>query len=87
MQACQRGLIEALAEIAAGRLSTQELVRSCLARSAAVEPVVGAFAHFDEAGVLAALAAGPTGPLAGVPVGVKDIIATAGVPTRMERNL
>ena len=83
MQACQRGLIEALAEIAAGRLSTQELVRSCLARSAAVEPVVGAFAHFDEAGVLAALAAGPTGPLAGVPVGVKDIIATAGVPTEM----
>ena len=83
MQPYQLGLIEALSEISAGRLSMQDVVHSCLARSAAVEPVVGAFAWFDREAVLVALRAAPVGPLAGMPIGVKDIIATAGIPTEM----
>src|SRR4051794_18022846 len=62
---------------------------ACLARIAAVEPRVRAFAWLDAARAerLAAeadrrQAAGePLGPLHGVPVGIKDILDTAGIPT------
>ncbi len=83
MQPYQLGLIEALAQINAGRLSRLELIQSCLARSAAVEPAVGAFVHCDPDAVLSALQSVPQGPLAGMPIGVKDVIDTAGVPTEM----
>ena len=83
MQPYQLGLIEALAQISAGRLSRLELIQSCLARSAAVEPAVGAFVHCDPDAVLSALQSVPQGPLAGMPIGVKDVIDTAGVPTEM----
>ncbi|MBC7437774.1 MAG: amidase [Bdellovibrionales bacterium] len=83
MKAYELGLIEARSEISAGRLSAGELVQSCLARATAVEPVVGAFAWLDPEAVLSALAPTTAGPLAGIPVGVKDIIATAGIPTEM----
>lgn len=77
------------AEIAAGRVSSVDLVKDCLRRIAIREPVIGAWAHLEPAFALAqaeaadsARAAGqPLGPLHGVPVGVKDIIDTKGLPT------
>ncbi len=59
-------------------------MESCIARTLAVEPAVGAFAWFDAQAVRAAAAStttGPPGALAGMPIGIKDIIATRGVPT------
>jgi Asp-tRNA(Asn)/Glu-tRNA(Gln) amidotransferase A subunit family amidase len=58
---------------------------ACLARIAERDPVVGAWAHLDrDAALEAARACDATPPrtaLHGVPVGVKDIIDTAGLPT------
>ncbi len=78
------GLLEALSAISAGQYSAGEYVESCMARTIAVEPVVSAFAHFDPQAVRAAVAAVPAdAALAGMPIGIKDIIATRGVPTEM----
>jgi aspartyl-tRNA(Asn)/glutamyl-tRNA(Gln) amidotransferase subunit A len=82
-------LREAAARVRRRDLSSVELTRAALARIRAVEPAVGAFLTVTEAEALAAaeaidrrVAAGEDpGPLAGVPVGVKDIICTAGVRT------
>ncbi len=77
---------QALAAIARGTLSATELVEACLARVAEREPVVQAFAALDAEGAMAAARrlddAGMAGPLHGIPVGFKDIIATAGLATR-----
>ena len=51
----------------------------CRAAIAAHEPEVGALVHLDAS----ATADRTTGPLAGVAVGVKDIVDVAGMPTRM----
>jgi aspartyl-tRNA(Asn)/glutamyl-tRNA(Gln) amidotransferase subunit A len=76
------------AQLAAGKISAVELVQACLARVRAVDGRVKAFNSFDEAGALAAAqasdarrAAGQArGPLDGIPVGFKDVIAVEGQP-------
>ncbi|UWR25070.1 amidase [Sulfitobacter sp. S223] len=81
---------EALAAIASGRLSSVELVKSCLARIAETDGAIKAWAFLDEGAALAQAAecdririAGlATGPLHGIPVGLKDIIDTAKMPTQ-----
>ena len=82
---------EAAARIAAGELSSEALVRACLARIEAREPVVRAWAALDPAAAIAAArnadkarlcADGPLGPLHGVPIGIKDIMNTAELPTQ-----
>jgi Asp-tRNA(Asn)/Glu-tRNA(Gln) amidotransferase A subunit family amidase len=77
---------EAAAAIRSGRLTSEALVRACLARIAEREPVVHAWAHLDpEPAIAAARAAdrgSPRGPLHGVPLGVKDVIDTFDMPTR-----
>jgi Asp-tRNA(Asn)/Glu-tRNA(Gln) amidotransferase A subunit family amidase len=78
---------QARAAIAAGTLSATVLMEACLARAAAREPSVHAFAHLDPAQALAtaraADAAGCPGRLGGLPVAVKDVIDTADMPTQM----
>lgn len=72
-----------------GEVSSLELVEACLARIAAREPEVQAWAYLDpDAARAQAHAADATrktgkgvGPLHGVPVGIKDIIDTADMPT------
>ncbi len=81
MEAYRLGLTEALAEIEAGRLTKDDYLESCIARAEAVEPTVHAFAYFDADAVRRSTSS--SGPLAGIPVGIKDIIATAGMPTEM----
>ncbi len=84
------GLCEAARAIAAGRLTAGALVRDCLARTRALEPRVRAWVTLDAEGALAradALDAArergePSGPLHGVPLGVKDVFFTRGLHTR-----
>ena len=76
---------EAAARIAAGEITSEALVRSCLERIEEREGEIGAWAHLDTEYALdqarAADRARPRGPLHGVPFGVKDVIDSAGLPT------
>ncbi|HUC69531.1 MAG TPA: amidase [Stellaceae bacterium] len=76
---------EAAARIAAGRLSAVALAESCLERIARRESELGAWAYIDADQVLAEARArdqsGPRGALHGIPIGVKDIMNTADMPT------
>ncbi|MEZ5657824.1 MAG: amidase [Burkholderiaceae bacterium] len=80
---------EIAAAIARHELTAAQLTEAALARIAATEPEVNAFIHIDTDGARAAaealdrrLASGDRpGPLAGVPVSVKDLVHVAGMPT------
>ncbi|MGE5096991.1 MAG: amidase [Betaproteobacteria bacterium] len=82
------GLMEILRTYREGRATVQDVVTSCSQRITALEPRIQAWEWFDESramadaeeragGILADL------PLFGIPVGVKDLINTRGIPTRM----
>ncbi|MBI1846624.1 MAG: amidase [Candidatus Rokubacteria bacterium] len=83
------GLAEAAAAVRAGRLTSGALLDACLAQIDAVEPRVKAWVHVDAPSARAtaaerdaeARAGRVRGPLHGVPVGAKDIIDVAGMPT------
>ena len=72
-----------------GIISSEQLVEACLARIREVDGQVQAWAFLDANHALAQARAAdawrlegrPTGPLHGVPVGVKDIFDTADMPT------
>ncbi len=76
-------------KIAAGEVSAVEVTQAHLDRIAAVDGAVLAFLHVDTEGALRAAravdarrAAGePLGPLAGVPLAMKDVVVTEGLPT------
>src|SRR5687768_3827008 len=80
---------DAARQIREGQLTSEELVQTCLERIRALEPKVQAWQFLDEDHALAQARAcderkrsgEPIGPLHGVPVGVKDIIDTADMPT------
>lgn len=71
-------LLDLCARIDAGRLTPDGAVGLVREAIAAREPEVGALVCVDPAPVVPA-----TGPLAGIAVGIKDIIDTADLPTRM----
>jgi aspartyl-tRNA(Asn)/glutamyl-tRNA(Gln) amidotransferase subunit A len=83
------GAAELAAVLARGEASAEEAARSCLDRIEKVDGAVHAFLHVDREASLtraravdAARARGEDlGPLAGVPVAVKDVVVTRGVPT------
>ena len=66
-------------------MSCEEAIAASLARIDARERDVGAWAHVDRAGALARARGldrdGGSGPLHGLPIGVKDVIDTADMPT------
>jgi amidase len=76
---------EAARRIAEGKLTSETLTRACLERIAAREPVVGAWYYLDPDQALQEARARDQstarGPLHGVPLGVKDIMDTADMPT------
>ena len=82
--------VEIAADIAAGKVTALAVTEACLARIAADEPRIGAFAHLDpdhartQARALdeRKRAGAMLGPLHGVPVAVKDIVDTADFPDR-----
>ena len=81
---------EAESAFAAGRLTSVELVQSCLDRIKDTDGAIKAWAFLDPDAALAQAAecdrirkAGmAVGPLHGIPVGLKDIIDTAKMPTQ-----
>jgi Asp-tRNA(Asn)/Glu-tRNA(Gln) amidotransferase A subunit family amidase len=80
---------EAARLIAARALSAEDLARACLARIAERDPAVKAWVAVDAERAIAKArecdklqaAHGPLGPLHGLPVGIKDMIDTADLPT------
>ncbi|MGN7977165.1 amidase [Microbacterium sp. 22195] len=84
------GVEEASRALADGTLSSVELVRSSVERIAATDPHVHAWAIVDADAALAQArqsdarrrAGIARGPMDGIPVGVKDVIDVAGMPTR-----
>jgi aspartyl-tRNA(Asn)/glutamyl-tRNA(Gln) amidotransferase subunit A len=84
-----RTLTAAAEALAAGEVTAVGLTEACLARIDALDPGLNSFVHLARETALAAAAAsdarrarGETlGPLDGVPVAVKDIFCTEGLPT------
>lgn len=80
---------EACAAMAAGTLTAERLALSCIRRMSERDAQVAAFVHFDAGRVVADAKASDAqrargeklGPLAGIPVAIKDIIDTADYPT------
>ena len=83
-----RTIADLAAALAAKELSSVELTQAVIARTKAVEDRVRAFNSYDEADALAQAAASDArrtagqarGPLDGIPIGFKDVIAVAGQP-------
>lgn len=72
---------EALAGLRSGSLTAQDVLDACFARIHAREEAVGAWQTIDEAAARRIAGMDLVGPLAGLPVGVKDIIDTVDLPT------
>lgn len=84
---CRWSATEAARRIAAGDISAEELGRDCLVRIAQRERTVRAWAFLDPDHTIDQArqrdrVRRPLGPLHGVPVGIKDIIDTADMPTQ-----
>src|ERR1700674_5312963 len=79
----------AVADYAAGSDTPRDLLERCLARLEEFEPTVGAFVCHDIAAARVAAdhatarwrAGRPLSPIDGMPLGIKDIIETADMPT------
>ena len=88
-------LAEAAALIAAKKLSPVELTKACLGRLDRMNGALNAFILPTEARALADARAaeaaimkdGPIGPLHGIPMGLKDIVDTAGIRTTCQSKL
>lgn len=78
-----------IAEVTGGHASPSDIARGVLADIAALDPKLNCFAHFDPGAVMdqaraldAGIARGEDiGPLAGLPIAIKDLIAMRGAPT------
>ncbi|HEY0905356.1 MAG TPA: Asp-tRNA(Asn)/Glu-tRNA(Gln) amidotransferase subunit GatA [Marmoricola sp.] len=85
----RRSAGELAAALEAGETTSVALTQACLDRIAEVDAAVHAFLHVDAEGALSQAAAAdarraagsPASALDGVPVAVKDVLATQGLPT------
>jgi len=83
--------IGAAAQFASGQDTPRVYLERCLDALAAWEPKIGAFVHTNVAGARAAADASakrwrdnkPLSAIDGMPIGIKDIIETADMPTQM----
>ncbi len=86
---CHLSLVEQARRVSVGGATARELVDAHLARIEALDGKLHTFLHVDKDGARAAAEAidarrsrgEKLGPLAGVPIGLKDVIVTKGVPT------
>ncbi len=84
-----------VAEVSAGHAAPSDIAGAVLADIAALEPNLNCFAHLDPADVMAQARAlddriaksEDPGPLAGLPVPIKDLIAMRGAPTAFGSRL
>jgi Asp-tRNA(Asn)/Glu-tRNA(Gln) amidotransferase A subunit family amidase len=83
-------VLEIVAAIRSGATSAEEVARRCLDAIEAAEPILQAWCHLDAVAVIDEARErdrqwerdrASVGPLHGVPIGVKDIIDVAGMPT------
>jgi Asp-tRNA(Asn)/Glu-tRNA(Gln) amidotransferase A subunit family amidase len=65
-----------------GKLRPEALMDAYLDHIASRDPGVQAFAHFDPAQARAAAASARPGPLQGIPIGAKDVLDTADMPSQ-----
>ena len=72
---------QARARITAGTLTPIALMEACLARVTVQEAALHAFAHLDPEAALAGAAQATDGALGGLPIGVKDVLDTADMPS------
>jgi aspartyl-tRNA(Asn)/glutamyl-tRNA(Gln) amidotransferase subunit A len=95
MSATIPGIAEAARLIAAKKLSPVELTQACLGRVEAMNDTLHAFilptperaladAKAAEASIMKD---GPIGPMHGIPIGLKDIVDTAGIATTCQSRL
>lgn len=83
------GAVALQAQLASGAIKAVDLVEACLARIAETEPLVHAWAWLDGDHALEQArrldlwrqSGRALGPLHGLPVGLKDVIDTKGIPT------
>src|SRR2546423_8574923 len=88
-------IAEAARAIAPNQPSPVELTRACLDRVHKLDGELNAFVHLTEERALAdaraaeaaIMAKGPKGPLHGIPIGLKDIVDTKGIPTTCQSKL
>lgn len=95
MSAESLGICDAVALTSDGTLGCVELVEDCIRRIEQYEPAIQAWAFFNPDGVRRQAAAlddlrrsgKTTGSLHGIPIGIKDIIDTALIPTEFGSEL
>jgi aspartyl-tRNA(Asn)/glutamyl-tRNA(Gln) amidotransferase subunit A len=95
MSAPVPGIAEAAKLIADRKLSPVELTQACLDRMSAMDSVLHAFilptperAMADAKTAEAAIMKdGPSGKMHGIPIGLKDIVDTSGIPTTCQSRL
>lgn len=87
--------VQAAEAIRQGRISSEDLVQSCLDRIGKTDDAIGAWAHLEPEDALEQAreadrirkAGRATGALHGVPVGLKDIVDTRDMPTECGTSL
>ncbi|MBV9248684.1 MAG: amidase, partial [Acetobacteraceae bacterium] len=80
-EGCSLTATEAARRIRDGRLNPVDLMESCIERIEARESTVRAFTHFDAAAARHHAATARPGPLHGLPIGAKDVLDTADMPS------
>jgi aspartyl-tRNA(Asn)/glutamyl-tRNA(Gln) amidotransferase subunit A len=92
-------MLDSVADIlrrqADGESSAADIAEQAIRRIEATEPVINAFTHVDRDAAMAAAevvdakrkAGQPLGPLAGVPIAVKDVLCTTDMPTTCSSNM
>src|SRR5947209_8195039 len=78
---CGLTATQAVRLIQDGSIRCAALTEAYLDRIATIEPSIRAFAFFDEVLARAAAAAARSGPLQGIPIGVKDVLDTSDMPS------
>jgi Asp-tRNA(Asn)/Glu-tRNA(Gln) amidotransferase A subunit family amidase len=73
---------EAVRLIQHDKLRPEELTEAYLARIVEREPTIHAFAHFDAEYARKSAASARPGPLHGLPIGIKDVLDTADMPSQ-----
>jgi aspartyl-tRNA(Asn)/glutamyl-tRNA(Gln) amidotransferase subunit A len=75
--------VQLAASVRAGSTTAQAVLNKALARIDSLDARLSAWVEVDREAAASPIAQSSAGPLAGVPVGVKDIIDVAGLPSRL----